>query len=89
MAIRKEVAAYGHGLQEKSEIVALNKIDAIEKPLAARRQKALERVSGKPVFLMSGVSGEGVLQVLHALAREVDRQRARARRPEPANAWAP
>jgi GTP-binding protein len=88
-AIRMEVAAYGHGLKDKTEIVALNKMDAIEKPLAARRQKALEKASGKPVFLISGVSGEGVPQVLHALARDVERQRARARKPEPANAWAP
>jgi hypothetical protein len=41
------------------------------------------------VFLMSGVSGEGVGQVLHALAREVGRKRARAQISEPQNAWAP
>jgi GTP-binding protein len=88
-AIRKEVAAYGHGLGDKPEIVALNKIDALKTSLVTRRKRALEKASGKPVFLMSGVSGEGVPQVLHALAGEVERQRAPACKPEPANAWAP
>src|SRR5579862_5987764 len=69
--IRKELSAYGHGLEHKTEIVALNKIDAIEKSLVSRKRGALERVCGKPVLLVSGVSGEGVPKVLQALAREV------------------
>jgi GTP-binding protein len=88
-ALRKELSAYGHGLKDKTEIVALNKIDAIEKPLLSRKRKALERVSGKPAFLISGVTGEGVPEVLHALAHEVERQRMRRRTTDPADAWAP
>ncbi|HEX3430322.1 MAG TPA: GTPase ObgE [Rhizomicrobium sp.] len=88
-AIRKELSAYGHGLEHKTEIVALNKIDALAKSLASRKHKALETASGKPVFLISGVSGEGIAKLLHALAREVARQRERSQKPERANAWAP
>ena len=87
--IRKEVLAYGHGLNEKTEIVALNKIDAIDASLAARRKNALEKVSNKRVFMISGVSGEGVPQVLHALAREVELQRTRGRKPKKASGWTP
>jgi GTP-binding protein len=88
-AVRKELSAYGHGLKDKTEVVALNKIDAIEKSLLGRKRKALEKVSGKPTLLISGVTGEGVPEVLHALAREVDRQRMRRRTTESADAWAP
>ena len=49
--IRKELFAYGHGVTDRIEILALNKIDAIQKPLIGRKQKALEKASGKPVFL--------------------------------------
>src|SRR5207237_630478 len=35
--IRGELEAYGHGLDEKPEIVALNKIDAIPKAQLARK----------------------------------------------------
>ncbi|MBV8504259.1 MAG: GTPase ObgE [Alphaproteobacteria bacterium] len=88
-AVRKELSAYGRGLEEKVEIVALNKIDAIEKSVIARKRKALEQASGKRVCLISGVTGEGVSEVLHALAREVERQRKRRQKVEPAGARAP
>jgi GTP-binding protein len=87
--IRKELSAYGHGLERKTEIVGLNKIDALEKYVVFRKQKALEKASGQQALLLSGVSGEGVPQVLHALAREVERRRARTRKPESTAAWTP
>jgi GTP-binding protein len=88
--IRAELESYGHGLAEKPEIVALNKIDALEKSAVARKRRALEKVSGKPVFAMSGVSGEGVDEVLHAIAAEVARGRkARAERAELRSGWQP
>ena len=88
--IRGELEAYGHGLSEKPEIVALNKVDAIAKDALAKKRKALAKVSSKDVLLLSGVSGEGVDQVLHALAREVDARRASERDDgEPKRSWAP
>ncbi len=69
--IRGELASYGHGLEDKPEIVALNKIDAIPKELLSRKMKALEKACGHPVHAMSGVSGAGVDIVLRALARQV------------------
>jgi GTPase len=88
--IRGELEAYGHGLSEKPEIVALNKVDAIPKDELAKKRKALAKASGQDVLLLSGVSGEGVDQVLHALAREVDARRAGERDDgEPKRSWAP
>ena len=87
--IRNEVRLYGHGLAEKAEIVALNKVDAIEKSQLAGKRRALEKASGNAVFVLSGVSGEGVPKVLHAIAHQIERERSRARTPEQTNAWAP
>jgi GTP-binding protein len=87
--IRNELCLYGHGLAEKTEIVALNKIDAIEKSEVAAKRRALEKASGNTVFIVSGVSGEGVPQVLHAIAHDVERRKAHARAPERTNVWAP
>jgi GTP-binding protein len=87
--IRRELIAYGHGLADKPEVVALNKIDAIPKLLLARRKASLEKASGRQVFLMSGVSGEGVNDVLRALAREIEKVRAQRRKTEPASIWSP
>jgi GTPase len=87
--IRHEVEAYGHGLIDKPEIVALNKIDAIPKAQLARKRAALEKASGAKVFLISGVSGEGVETVLREMAREVTKRRAGGRGKAPEKAWAP
>jgi GTP-binding protein len=76
-AIRGELEAYGHGLAGKSEIVALNKCDAIPKAAIARKRAALEKACGRRVFAISGVSGEGVDAVLRAIVKEIDKQRGR------------
>jgi GTPase len=73
--IRGELKAFGHGLTEKPEILVLNKIDAISSTARAKKQAALEKASGTKVFPMSGVSGEGVDEVLRALAREIVKRR--------------
>jgi GTP-binding protein len=77
--VRDELAAYGTGLADKPEIIALNKADAMTAREAAARRSALERASGRPVMLLSGVSGLGVpeaLRVLQAAINEARRDRA-------------
>lgn len=73
--IRRELEAYGHDLGEKPEIVVLNKADSIEKGALSRKVAALQKACGSPVFVMSGVSGEGVSDVLRALARQIQTKR--------------
>jgi GTP-binding protein len=74
--VRAELAAYGGGLAEKPEIVALNKADAMTPRQIAARRAALARASGAPVHVISGVAGQGVPEVLRALADAVARARA-------------
>jgi GTP-binding protein len=87
--IRAELEAYGHGLGEKPEIVALNKVDAIPAAQLAKKRAALEKACGQKVHVISGVSGEGITTVLRAMAREINRRRveraeeARYGRPAP------
>ncbi len=77
--VRAELAGYGHGLAEKPEIVALNKADAMTPQARASRLKALERAAaGRQVTLISGVTGQGVPEVLRALADAVAAARRRA-----------
>ncbi|MGB0748557.1 MAG: GTPase ObgE [Magnetospiraceae bacterium] len=58
--IRTELAAYGAGLDQKPELLALNKCDALSEEAVQEVAAALEAASGKPVRLLSGVSGQGV-----------------------------
>jgi GTP-binding protein len=74
--IRAELEAYGHGLGEKFEIVALNKVDAIPANELAKKKAALEKASGAKVYLLSGVSGRGVNDVLRVMAAQIRYRRA-------------
>ncbi|MCW5752106.1 MAG: GTPase ObgE [Alphaproteobacteria bacterium] len=91
--VREELARYGHGLAEKPEIVALNKVDAIDATLLARRRRALEKASGTRVLTLSGVTGEGVDEALRALMQAIARKRGTDRRtgpgPAAATGWCP
>lgn len=73
--IRAELIAYGHGLEDKNEIVALNKVDAIPDTELAKKRAALEKACGHKVHVISGVSGEGINTVLRALAKEINQRR--------------
>ncbi len=65
--VREELAAYGGGLAGKSELIGLNKADAMTPREAAARRAALAKASGRPVMVLSGATGKGVPEVLNAL----------------------
>ncbi len=65
--VREELASYGAGLAEKPELIGLNKADAMTPRETSARLAALRKASGRPVMLLSGVSGQGVPEVLRAL----------------------
>jgi len=89
--VRDELEAYGHGLDAKSVIVALNKIDALDADERAARAAALEAAAGQPVRLVSGVSGEGMPELLAELASHVSAHRAARRAAADGDAadWSP
>ena len=72
-----EVSAYATELADKPRVTVLNKIDALGAETVAERVAALEAASGGPVLCMSGVSREGVTEVLRALRAEIDDDRLR------------
>ncbi len=76
--VRQELAAYGGGLAEKPELIGLNKSDAMTPREASSRAAALRKASGRPVMLLSGVTGEGVPEVLRALQNIIHDTRRQA-----------
>jgi GTPase len=65
--VRGELAAYGGGLEDKPEIVALSKIDAVDPETLKQQKDRLKRASGAAPMLLSSVSGQGVTEALRAL----------------------
>jgi len=74
--IINELTAYGGALAEKPRITALNKIDALDAEEQSFFKAELEQISGGDVFLVSGVSGEGVSDVLRASRAVIDGAKA-------------
>jgi GTPase len=74
--VRRELKAYGSGIDKKKEIVALSKIDALDEDTLAERRDALKKAARKTPLLLSAVSGAGIKEALFALAREISRGNA-------------
>ena len=73
--VREELRAYGGGLADKPELIGLNKADAMTPREASSRAAALRKASGRPVMLLSGVTGQGVPELLRALQNTIHDQR--------------
>ncbi|PIW28512.1 MAG: GTPase ObgE [Rhodospirillales bacterium CG15_BIG_FIL_POST_REV_8_21_14_020_66_15] len=94
--VRHEMEAYGGGLADKTEILALNKCDAMSDDEVKARRKALAKAAGRKaadVMVVSGVSGEGVTEVLRALLAEIGEAKVEETKAEEAagaqEAWRP
>jgi GTP-binding protein len=87
--VRRELEAYGAGLVDKPEIVALNKIDALDAETLKKRRAALKRACKGRVHAISGVSGAGLKETLRALADIVRERRASSAPAAPAEEWTP
>lgn len=79
--IRGELEAYGNGLDFKPEILALNKVDALDEEQRQLKKKALETAAGKPVLLVSAASHEGVKACLSSLLAHIDSYREKDSQP--------
>ena len=77
-----ELEAYGGALAQKPRVTVLNKVDALDDEERAFFKAELETIAGGPVFLMSGVSREGVEAVLRVLRHEIDAGRKQETRVE-------
>ncbi len=58
--VEEELAAYGEGLDEKPRLIALNKIDLIDKELVEAFSRELIEAGADQVFPISGATGEGI-----------------------------
>jgi GTP-binding protein len=84
-----ELEAYGGALAEKPRITVLNKCDALDADEQAEAKAALEAASGGPVAVMSGVTGEGVTEVLRLLRAEIAEEKLRVAPVEETAPWQP
>ncbi|MCB9992260.1 MAG: GTPase ObgE [Hyphomicrobiaceae bacterium] len=90
--IRDELAAYGHGLEDKAEIAVLNKIDALAEDAVAEKLKELKPVVVGELLAASTASQKNIDKVLFAVTRRLDESRkaeAEEKLPATAASWSP
>src|SRR5215216_1087874 len=85
--VRHELEAYGHGLTDKPEIVALSKIDAMTPEQLKEQVARLKRAARKTPLVVSAAAHIGVPEVLRGLVKVIDGDRIESA--EPAEAWHP
>ena len=66
-----ELEAYAEELGDKPRVLALNKCDALDAKTITTRRKALEKASGGKVYVISGVAGLGLTDVLRDLRAQI------------------
>ncbi len=69
--IRRELELYNPELMTKPHLVVANKIDTLEDPAQVERLQARAHALGLEFFRLSGVTGEGVPQLLEACWRAI------------------
>ena len=73
--VRGELEAYGHGLTDKIEIVALSQVDTLDPDARKKKVASLKRAAGRAPILLSAVTREGIEETLRALMSIVEEAR--------------
>jgi GTP-binding protein len=87
--VRHELEAYGHGLAEKQEIVALSKVDILSPEDRTKALRKLQRACGSKPLALSSATREGVTEALRALWHAIGEAREEERPPATDERWQP
>ncbi|MDR1288963.1 MAG: GTPase ObgE [Holosporales bacterium] len=68
-SIRRELDLYGHDLNKKPEIIALNKSDITERDVILKIQEELEKITDNPIFIISTVTKAGIRDLIDHAAK--------------------
>ena len=89
--VRNEIEAYGGGLAEKEEIVALSKIDALTPKKIESQMRKLQKVTKKKPLALSAHSKKGVPEALRAIFKLAGSRESKNKdkKSEKSAAWRP
>lgn len=69
--VKHELEAYGGGLIDKPEVVALSQVDVLDEDELKAKTKALAKACGSTPLVLSAITGKGMTDALRALRREM------------------
>ena len=74
--IQQELEAYGHGLPERPQIIALNKIDAVDSEILELITTELQAITNTSIYAVSAVSRQGLDTVMQKIWSILDTETA-------------
>ncbi|MEO8723880.1 MAG: GTPase ObgE, partial [Sphingobium sp.] len=74
--VQDELVAYGAGLEDKPQMIALNKGDLLGEELMEDIASQLREEGIEDIFIISGATGEGVTDLLDAIIPLMDDDQA-------------
>lgn len=87
--IRRELREYGGGLEDKPELVALNKVDAVPPDELKKKVAALKKAAKQQPYVLSAATRQGVETVLFKLLETVRAGRAPMEKQAEEAGWSP
>ncbi len=76
--IQQELEAYGHGLPERPQIIAFNKIDAVDEDILELITSELQELTPVPIFHVSAVTRKGLDSLMPKIWSILDAEEASA-----------
>jgi len=70
--INHELTSYNPELSRRPQFVVATKMDALDEPERLASLKARVEENGKPFFMISSVTGEGIRELINAIAVKLD-----------------
>lgn len=86
--VRGELDAYGAGLEDKPEIVAVSRSDLVDEEMLDEAKAAVREASGKEPLVLSAATGDGVDALLDRIIAELGEPEDEAE-PAPGESWSP
>jgi GTP-binding protein len=87
--VRHELEAYGNGLTDKPEIVALSKVDTLTPDQIKKQSASLKKAAKKTPLVLSSATRQGVDEVLRALRKFIDAEDSASVSAGGQQAWQP
>ncbi len=87
--VRREMEAYGHGLTDKPQVLALSQVDTLDEQELAEKSEELSKASGSDVLHLSSSTFHNIDLVLRAMLEQIDRMKALEAPDTPDPRWQP
>ena len=87
--VRGELEAYGAGLEDKPEVVALSRADLVDEEQVAEVKAALAGVCGTDPLVISAATGDGIQELMDALIDRLGAPQGKAEEVATEADWSP